>query len=75
MAIKQPKVGQSKSAIVAQLPRACLVLHRYIAECEFRYNGGEPEDGERTVKAIRGAEGNRLFYREPAAQHDKRKAF
>jgi len=42
-------------------------LHRYLAEFEFRYNGRELEDGERTVKAIRGAEGKRLFYRAPAA--------
>lgn len=42
-------------------------LHRYMAEFEFRYNGRRMEDGERTEAAIRGAEGKRLFYREPAA--------
>jgi len=41
-------------------------LHRYVTEFEFRYNGRDLEDGERVVAAIRGAEGRRLLYREPA---------
>jgi hypothetical protein len=42
-------------------------LHRYLAEFEFRYNHRELEDGQRTLAAIKGAEGKRLMYREPAA--------
>jgi len=40
-------------------------LHRYAAEFEFRWNNRTVDDGERTRKAIRGADGKRLFYREP----------
>lgn len=41
-------------------------LQRYCDEFEFRYNHRKMEDGERTVAAIRGAEGKRLMYKEPA---------
>jgi transposase-like protein len=40
-------------------------LHRYLAEYEFRYNNRELEDGERTVAAIKAAEGKRLMYKAP----------
>ena len=40
-------------------------LHRYLASCEFRYNNRGLEDGQRTVLAIRQAEGKRLRYKEP----------
>ena len=40
-------------------------LHRYMSEFEFRYNHRELEDGERTVLAIKAAEGKRLVYKEP----------
>jgi transposase-like protein len=39
-------------------------LHRYLSEFQFRYNTRDSEDGDRAVKAIRGAEGKRLEYRE-----------
>jgi hypothetical protein len=41
-------------------------LHRYCSEFEFRYNGRKLNDGERTVLAIKGAEGKRLIYKAPA---------
>jgi predicted cupin superfamily sugar epimerase len=41
-------------------------LHRYVSEFEFRYNARKVEDGERTVLAIRKAEGKRLRYKQPA---------
>jgi transposase-like protein len=41
-------------------------LHRYLDEFSFRYNTRELDDGERTVEAIKGAEGKRLVYRQPA---------
>lgn len=40
-------------------------LHRYLSEFEFRFNNRHLEDGARTVKAIRSAEGKRLYYRWP----------
>jgi transposase-like protein len=42
-------------------------LHRYLAEYDFRWNNRKVSDGERTVAAIRGAEGKRLMYREPSS--------
>lgn len=39
-------------------------LQRYLDEFEFRFNHRKCEDGERTVAAIRGAEGKRLLYRQ-----------
>lgn len=41
-------------------------LHRYLSEFDFRYNARGTADGERTVRAIQGAEGKRLTYRKPA---------
>jgi transposase-like protein len=38
-------------------------LHRYIAEFDFRWNNRKVEDGERTARAIRQAQGKRLRYR------------
>ena len=40
-------------------------LHRYMSEFEFRYNHRDIEDGDRTIAAIKGAEGKRLRYKEP----------
>jgi transposase-like protein len=42
-------------------------LGRYLHEFDFRYNARKVSDGERTERAIRGAEGRRLMYREPVA--------
>lgn len=38
-------------------------LHRYVGAAEFRYNTRGVDDGERTRRAILGAEGKRLMYR------------
>jgi len=43
-------------------------LHRYLNEFDFRYNGRYVTDGERMVRAIKGAEGRRLMYREPVTR-------
>ena len=43
-------------------------LHRYVAEFEFRYNNRKVDDGERTLRATRGAEGKRLLYRQPPVE-------
>ena len=40
-------------------------LHRYMSEYEFRYNNRYIDDGERTLAAIKGAEGKRLIYKQP----------
>jgi transposase-like protein len=39
-------------------------LHRYVDEFSYRWNTREVNDGERISKAIKGAEGKRLIYRE-----------
>lgn len=39
-------------------------LHRYLSEFEFRYNNRELGDGERTMLAVRQAEGKRLAYKD-----------
>jgi hypothetical protein len=43
-------------------------LHRYVSEVEFKYNTRTLDDGERTQRAIRGADGRRLTYRQQAGQ-------
>lgn len=40
-------------------------LHRYIDQYDFLWNTRKMNDGERTVLAIRCAEGKRLMYRQP----------
>lgn len=40
-------------------------LPRYLAEFDFRYNHRNVSDGERTVAALRKAEGKRLVYKQP----------
>ena len=40
-------------------------LHRYISECDFRWNHRQMNDGERTALAIKSAEGKRLMYKTP----------
>jgi transposase-like protein len=40
-------------------------LERYLSEFDFRYNTRKMQDGERTMLAIRMAEGKRLLYRDP----------
>jgi transposase-like protein len=42
-------------------------LHRYLNEFDFRYNARGTTDGERTARAIQGAEGKRLTYCKPAS--------
>ena len=42
-------------------------LHRYLSEFEFRWNHRYTDDAQRTMAAIRGADGKRLMYRQPAA--------
>ena len=43
-------------------------LHRYVSEFGFRWDTRQLNDGERITKAIRGADGKRLTYREPIAK-------
>ena len=42
-------------------------LHRYLSEFEFRHNARKLSDGERTVLAIKQANGKRLTYRQAIA--------
>ncbi|HEY5237704.1 MAG TPA: IS1595 family transposase [Rhizomicrobium sp.] len=41
-------------------------LHRYLAEFDFRYSTRDMSDAERTILAIKGGEGKRLTYHQPA---------
>ncbi len=41
-------------------------LHRYLWQFDFMWNNRKMNDGERTVLAIKEAEGKRLMYREPS---------
>jgi len=41
-------------------------LHRYVSEVEFKYNNGNLNDGERTVKLIQSCDRRRLTYRQQA---------
>ena len=41
-------------------------LHRYLWQFDFLWNGRKLNDGERTVLAIRSAEGKRMMYSAPA---------
>ena len=45
-------------------------LPRYLREFEFRWNSRKETDGERTVAAIQGARGKRLYFRTPVARTD-----
>jgi transposase-like protein len=44
---------------------SCEYLHRYLWHFDFLWNNRKMNYGERTVLAIREAEGKRLMYREP----------
>ena len=39
-------------------------LHRYLSEFDFRYNSRKEKDGDRTLLAIKGADGKRLMLRD-----------
>jgi transposase-like protein len=41
-------------------------LHRYLWQWDFCWNNRQMNDGERTVAAIKAAEGKRLMYRQPS---------
>lgn len=41
-------------------------LHRYCDEFSFRWDGRKADDTNRRDSAVRGAEGKRLYYRQPA---------
>jgi len=43
-------------------------LHRYVSEVAFKHNTRRLDDGERVEAAIRGADGKRLRYKEPASR-------
>jgi transposase-like protein len=45
-------------------------LHRYLSEFQFRYNARKLNDGDRTLLAIRSADGKRLVYRESTTTSD-----
>ena len=42
-------------------------MDSYFGEFNFRWNMRKASDGERTMAAIKGAEGKRMTYREPVS--------
>lgn len=46
-------------------------LHRYVAEVAFKHNTRWFVDGERVVRAIHGADGKRLMYKQPVSGPDR----
>lgn len=44
-------------------------LHRYLSEFDFRYNGRDINDAERSVLALCGIEGKRLMYRDSSGRN------
>jgi len=44
-------------------------LHRYLWQFDFVWNTRKLNDGERTIEAIKAAEGKRLMYSEATAPH------
>lgn len=42
-------------------------LHRYLWQADFLWNNRKANDGERTILAIKAAEGKRLMYKQPTA--------
>jgi hypothetical protein len=48
-------------------PRHREYLHRYLWQFDFMWNTRKMNDGERTVLAMKSAEGKRLMYQQPQA--------
>lgn len=44
-------------------------LYRYLWQFDFVWNARKMNDGERTISAIKAAEGKRLMYSEATAPH------
>src|SRR5580704_5451073 len=45
-------------------------LHRYLWQFDFLWNNRQMNDGERTIAAIKSAEGKRLRYQDPQAERE-----
>jgi len=45
-------------------------LHRYLWQFDFLWNNRKLNDGERTILAVKAAEGKRLMYKDPLAEHE-----
>jgi hypothetical protein len=45
-------------------------LHRYLWQFDFLWNNRQLNDGERTILAVKAAEGKRLMYKDPAAERE-----
>jgi len=45
-------------------------LHRYLWQFDFLWNNRQLNDGERTILAVKAAEGKRLMYRDPVAERE-----
>lgn len=45
-------------------------LHRYLWQFDFLWNNRQLNDGERTILAVKAAEGKRLMYKDPLAERE-----
>jgi len=45
-------------------------LHRYLWQFDFLWNNRQLNDGERTILAVKAAEGKRLMYKDPVAERE-----
>jgi ISXO2-like transposase domain len=45
-------------------------LHCYLWQFDFLWNNRQMNDGERTILAVKAAEGKRLMYRDPVAERE-----
>jgi hypothetical protein len=67
--MKRAVYGAHHSISEAHLPR-------YLAEWDFKWNARKMKDGDRAARALKGAEGKRLTYRQPGkAANTRRNAF
>jgi hypothetical protein len=55
-------------AVVSSASISREYLHRYLLQFDFLWNNRQMNDGERTIAAIRQAEGKRLMYKDPVAE-------
>ena len=55
---------------VSTTTSAANILHRYLWQFDFLWNNRQLNDGERTILAVKAAEGKRLMYKDPVAERE-----
>jgi hypothetical protein len=68
------KFTQTSRAVLRLNPCVAAVsreyLHRYLWQFHFLWNNRQLNDGERTILAVKAAEGKRLMYKDPVAERE-----